>query len=103
MDNDVGSIIADMRWGPHGGQHVNCVLQGCDAEYHRSKTTPRHNPEDDNWHLWDVLWIIILHSISGVTTTRLASCMRLTGVSGTARHLQKVLLQIDKIYYFSYK
>jgi hypothetical protein len=33
--------------------------------------------------------------IPGVTTTRLAE------VSGAARHLQKVLLQIDKKYYFS--
>jgi hypothetical protein len=37
--------------------------------------------------------------ISGVTTTRLASRMLLAEGSGAARHLQKVLLQIDKRYY----
>jgi hypothetical protein len=38
--------------------------------------------------------------ITGVTTTQLASRMRLAEVSGAAHHLQKVLLQIDEKYYF---
>jgi hypothetical protein len=42
---------------------------------------------------------VILYS-TGVATTRLASHMQLAEGSGAACHLQRVLLQIEKRFYF---